>query len=199
MLRYIIMASVPMAFVAFAGTASAQSALSSCDPVTGLSANGSPCVELTPVDPGNIATPTGAAGGEQYDRLDTTTLGQTYECRTTDRANRQTGAGGALLIEDCGTPFGPGELGQLKPFYGTTGAPAPLPAPPAAPAPVIAAAPAAPVAAPPAFAPVTGVSAAGLGSTVLPFALIGAAGLVGVIALAASDDDDDNTTTTTTN
>jgi hypothetical protein len=201
MLRHIIFASVPLAFAAFAGTAGAQSALSSCDPVTGLSANGAPCVELTPIDPANINTPGAAEGSEQYARLDTSTLGQTYECRTADGGEQQFGRGGALLIEDCGEPLA---IGETKPFWGTTGTPTAVPTPiPAAPivpaAPVIVAAPAAPVvAAAPAFAPVTGIAAAGLGGAI-PFAVVGAAALAGIVAVAASDDDDSTNSTTGTN
>jgi len=177
-----------VAFAAFVGTANAQSALGGCNAATGLGSNGQPCVELTPLDPNRIVggSPE-ASGGEQYSTLDTSTLGQTYSCRQLDRTNNA-GQGGTLLFEDCGTPLTGSELGELKPYYGTTGAPAPAPvavAPPPPPPPVVAVAPP-----PPPPPPV--VASAGLGNTGLVAAGIGAAALVGLAIVALDDDDDDN-------
>jgi len=190
-----------LAFVAFAGSANAQS-LSGCNPATGLGPNGQPCVELTPLDPNRIVNVApGAAGEDQYSTLDTTTLGQTYACRQVD-ANSNAGQGGTLLFEDCGTPITSAELGELTPFYGTSGAPVPPPAPalapppppPPPPAPVIAAAPPPPPPPPP-VAPVVATPAAGLGNAGLIAAGVGAAALVG-LAIVALDDDDDSTAST---
>jgi len=134
--------------VAFAGmivSANAQTALSGCNATTGLGANGQPCVELAPLDPNRISNVSpGAIGGEQFRSLDVTTLGQTYECRELDGSGRGPQQG-TLLIEDCGAPLTLAELGQLQPFYGTTGPVAQPPsfvyAPPAPPSPPIAVAP----------------------------------------------------------
>jgi hypothetical protein len=122
-------------FAGTSGSANSQSVLSGCDAVTGLGANGLPCVELSPLDPNRISNVSlDADGGDRYGSLDITTLGQTYACREVDV--RAGGYGqGALLIEDCGAPLTYAELGPLKPFYGTTGAPTPLPPPTAAPVP----------------------------------------------------------------
>ena len=206
--------AVSVSFMAFAGTvgsASAQTALSGCDPATGLGQNGQPCVELTPLDPNRITNVAPGADGEnQYRPLDTTTLGQTYACREVNAAGG-TGPSGTLLIEDCGTPLTGAELGNLQPYYGTTGAPAPAPAPvpaPPPPAPVVAAAPPPPppplpplpapgpvvVAAP--TAPVA-VPAVGLGNAGLIAAGVGAAAVVG-LAIVALDDDDDSASATST-
>ena len=59
--------AVSVSFMAFAGTvgsASAQTALSGCDPATGLGQNGQPCVELTPLDPNRITNVAPGADGE---------------------------------------------------------------------------------------------------------------------------------------
>lgn len=203
MSRLIVIAASIVSFAALAGSsANAQSALSSCNPATGLGPNGQPCVTLIPKDPSAItAAPIGAEGGEQYGTLDTSTLGQTYECRQANANDVQSGVGGVLLIENCGPPA---QLSNVKPFFGTTGAPAPAPLPAApAPAPVAALppppppppAPIAVPAAPPVFAP---VQAAGLGGSIIPLA-IGAAGLAAVVGIAiAVDDDDDNSANSTT-
>ena len=201
MSRQAIIASLALALAAMTASANAQTALSSCNPVTGTTPSGAPCVELTPIDPASIVRPDGAPGGEQYDRLNTATLGQTYQCRSIDGRNPpQYGPGGALLIEDCGTPLSASEIGPLKPFYGTVGTPTPIPAPPQ----VVAALPPAPAPAPitvpapaPAFAPVNVAPAAGLSGLGLAAAGIGAAALVGLAAIALSDDDDNNSTGTT--
>lgn len=183
------------AFAAFAGAANAQSALGGCDATTGLGSNGQPCVELTPLDPNRIVGGApDATGGDQYRTLDTSTLGQTYACRQVDAANG-VGQGGTLLFEDCGTPLTGAELGELKPFYGTTGAPAPAPvytppppqpvvavAPPPPPPPPVIAAPAIPVAAP-------SLGFAGLGNAGIIAAGVGAAALIGIAAVALDDDD----------
>jgi hypothetical protein len=201
MSRTLIFSTGFVALAAFAGAASAQDVVSSCNPATGLSANGTPCVELTPVDPATITTTVSgdAIGADQYRPLDKSTLGQTYQCRTVDARNPQYGPGGALLIEDCGAPLSSAELGNLQPFYGSAGAPPP---PPPAPAPVVVAAPPpAPVVVPPAgpvFAPVPTVPAAGLGAAGLLAAGVGAAALAGIIIAVADDDDDDGSSSTTT-
>lgn len=131
------------------------------------------------------------AGGEQYATVDRTTLAHTHICPTG---------------VDCGPPV---ELSNVKPFYGSTGSPAPLPpaqpvpavAPQVVPVTPVAAAPTvitAPAAAAPAvYAPVGGVSSVGLGGSALVFGGLAAAGLAGIIALAASNDDDDAATATT--
>jgi len=187
------------AFAAFPGSANAQTALSGCNPATGLGSNGQPCVELTPLDPSRITdVAPGAAGEDQYGVLDTSTLGQTYACRQLDATGGGSG-GGALLIEDCGTPLTGSELGELKPYYGTTGAPAPTPVvaapppPPPPPAPVAVAPPPPPPPAPVAAAP----SAVGLGNAGLIAAGVGAAALIG-LAVVALDDDDDSASATGT-
>ncbi len=201
MLKHAVFAGFALTFAGVAFSANAQNALSSCDPVTGTTPSGAPCVELTPIDPGSISSPTGALDGDRYDKLDTSTLGQTYECRTIENRDRQYGQGGALLIEDCGAPLSPSEMGALKPFYGTVGAPTPTPVPVApTPTPIAALPPAPVLAAPvaaPAFAPVTATAAAGLGGIGLAATAIGAAALVGVVAVIAGDDDDDSTNSTT--
>ena len=197
-----------VAFASFAGSANAQSALSSCNPATGLGQNGQPCVELTPLDPSRISDVVpGADGSEQYERLDTNTLGQTYACRQLDPTSGGTG-GGQLLIEDCGAPISAAELGPLKPFYGTAGAPPPVPqptfvppAPPPAPVVTVAPPPPPPVIAPPpvpiATAPVA-LGSSGLGSAGLIAAGVGAVALIGIAAVALSDDDDSTNSTTGT-
>jgi len=188
------------AFATLPNSASAQSLQSSCNAATGLGANGQPCVQLTPLDPNRISNVSlGATGGEQYGTLDTSTLGQTFDCRELDAQNPASGTG-VILYENCGTPFTNAELGEFKTFYGTTGAPAPAPAPvPAAPTPVVysppPAAPAVVAAAPPAFAPVA-VAPTGLGGAGLIAAGVGAAALVGIAAIAIADDDDDSAPST---
>jgi len=109
-----VCAAAVVSFASFGGSAHAQS-LSGCNPATGLGPNGQPCVELTPLDPNRITNVApGADGEDQYRTLDTTTLGQTYACRQIDATSGASG-GGALLIEDCGTPITGAELGQLTP------------------------------------------------------------------------------------
>ncbi len=190
------------AFAVMQSPASAQSALSSCNPATGLSANGQPCVELTPLDPSRISDVSpGADGGDRYGRLDTTTLGQTYACRQID-SRTGGGQGGSLLIEDCGTPLTSAELGELKPFYGTTGAVAPPPPPP--PPPVAVAPPPPPPPPPlPAYVPppppvAVAAPAVGLGNAGLVAAGVGAAALIGIAIVALDDDDDSSSSTTST-
>ncbi len=95
----------------------------------------------------------------------------------------------------------PADLSNVQPFYGGT-ASAPVPAPAPAPAPAVVPATtvvqtAQAAAAPPAFAAVP-FQAAGLSNTALAAGAIGAAALVGLVAVAASSDDDDSSTTTTT-
>jgi len=188
------------AFAVMQSPASAQSALSSCNPATGLSANGQPCVELTPLDPSRISDVSpGADGGDRYGRLDTTTLGQTYACRQID-SRTGGGQGGSLLIEDCGTPLTSAELGELKPFYGTTGAVAPPPPPPPPPPPVAVAPPPPPL---PAYVPppppvAVAAPAVGLGNAGLVAAGVGAAALIGIAIVALDDDDDSSSSTTST-
>ncbi len=203
-----------IAFGAMPTTANAQTALSGCDPATGLGINGQPCVELTPLDPNRISNVSfDADGSSRFRPLDTSTLGQTYECRELNSAGQGLG-GGTLLIEDCGTPLTSAELGELMPFYGTTAppAPAPTPAPPPppqvvyTPPPPPAPVPVAPVVPPPlppippVAAPVA-IASSGLGNAGLIAAGIGAAAVIGIAAIALSDDDDDNnvSATTTTN
>lgn len=188
-----------VAFAAIPGSVNAQTALSGCDPVTGLGPNGRACVQLTPLDPNRIGdSPLGADGSDQYRRLDTATLGQTYACQ---EVNAQAGAsgGGTLLFEDCGTPLTSAELGNLQPYYGTVAAPAPPPPPPP-PAPVPVAAAPAPIAPLPPLAvaaPAPAIAPAGLGNAGLIAAGVGAAALVG-LAIVALDDDDDATASTGT-
>ena len=194
-----------VAIATIAGSASAQTALSNCNPVTGLGQNGQPCVELTPLDPNRIndVTP-GADGSDQYQRLDTTTLGQTYACRQRDARDITSGRSGRLLIEDCGAPISAAELGPLKPFYGTAGAPPPPPPPPPAfvppppPPPVVAVAPP-PVFIPPApvIAATPAIASAGLGNAGLLAAGLGAAALIGIAAVALGDDDDNDNSNAT--
>jgi len=144
-------------FAGSSGVASSQSVLSGCDPTTGLGPNGQACVELAPLDPNRISSVSlDADGSDRFRSLDVTTLGQTYDCREVDvRAGGY--SPGALLIEDCGTPLTAAELGQLEPFYGTTGAPPPptvasLPPAPVSPPPAVASLPTAPVSPPPTVA-----------------------------------------------
>jgi len=197
-----------VAFAAFAGSAHAQSALSNCNAATGLGQNGLPCVELTPLDPSRISdVAPDADGSEQYQRLDTNTLGQTYACRQLDGTGGGAGRG-QLLIEDCGAPISAAELGPLKPFYGTAGAPPPPPppqpvfVPPPQPAPVIAVAPPPPppVLIPPApIAPApVAIASSGLGNAGLLAAGLGAAALIGIAVVAIGDDDDSTNATTGT-
>ncbi len=194
-----------MTFITIPGTVNAQTALSGCDPTTGLGRNGQPCVELTPLDPNRISNVSfDADGSSQFRPLDTSTLGQTYQCRQLNGGGQGTG-GAALLIEDCGTPLTSAELGELKPFYGTTATPAPAPAPAPAPVvytppPVVVAAPVPPplppLAVPPVTAPVA-IASSGLGSAGLIAAGVGAAAVIGIAAIALSDDDDDDNTVNT--
>ena len=146
-------------FAGTSGSANSQSVLSGCDPATGLGPNGQACVELAPLDPSRISSVSlDADGSDRFSSLDVTTLGQTYDCREIDMIAGGYGQG-ALLIEDCGAPFTAAELGQLEPFYGTTGAPPPptvasLPTAPVSPPPTtVASLPAAPPASPPTVAP----------------------------------------------
>ncbi len=126
-------------------------------------------------------------GGEQYSTIDRSTLAHTHIC---------------MPGVDCGPAA---QLSNVKPFYGTAGAPPPPPppafiAPPPPPPPVIAVAPPPPVIvapAPIAVAPVA-IASAGLGSAGLLAAGLGAAALIGVVALAVSDDDDSSNSTTGT-
>lgn len=192
-----------VAFATIAGSASAQTALSNCNPVTGLGQNGQPCVELTPLDPNRINdVAPGADGSEQYQRLDTTTLGQTYACRQRDARDAAAGGRSQLLIEDCGAPISAAELGPLKPFYGTAGAPPPPPppafVPPPPPPPVVAVAPP-PVFIPPApvIAATPAIASAGLGNAGLLAAGLGAAALIGIAAVALGDDDDNDNSNAT--
>ena len=195
-----VFAASLVAFATSPGSAIAQTAISGCDPVTGLGPNGQRCVELTPLDPNRISSaPLGADGADQYRRLDTATLGQTYACREVDQQSGASG-GGTLLFEDCGTPFTSAELQNIQPFYGNVAAapppppPAPLPvAPPVPqaipPLPPIAAAPP-PVAAVP-------FASSGLGNAGLIAAGVGAAALVGLAIVAIDDDDDGGATVST--
>jgi len=129
------------------------------------------------------------AGGEQYATVDRTTLAHTHLC--------ETGI-------NCGPPA---DLSNVKPFYGSTGSPAPLPQPAST---VVATAPqvvttapqvvtvpqvvtqAAPVVAAPAiYGPVGNLGAVGLGSGALVFGGLTAAALAGIAVLAGSSDDND--------
>jgi len=181
---------------------SAAGGISNCGP-SGVGPNGRPCVALTPIDPNRVIdAPLDAEGADQYGRLDTSTLGQTYECESIEQA-QQEGDTIVALIEDCGEPA---QLAGFKPFYGTTGptpipasvpvpaAPLPAPVPPTVitPPPTVIAAPA--VAAPPVFAPVAVLPAAGLGSTGLVLAGLGALGFAGIAALASGSNSSTSTT-----
>lgn len=106
-----------------------------------------------------------------------------------------------LAGTNCGPPA---ELSNVKPFYDTAAvAPPPPPPPPAPvayippppPVPATVVVPAAPVATSYAAFP---FSTAGLGGSALAFGAVGAAALVGLVALAASDDDDTNSATSST-
>jgi len=179
---------------------SAAGGISNCDP-SGVGPNGRPCVALTPIDPNRVIdAPLDAEGADQYGRLDTSTLGQTYECESVEQA-QQEGDTIVALIEDCGAPA---QLANIKPFYGTTG-PAPIPAsvpvpaptvitpPPTVitPPPTVVAAPA--VAAPPVFAPVAVLPSSGLAPG-LVFAGLGALGFAGIAALASGSNSSTSTT-----
>lgn len=194
-----------LATLAFVDTAHAQTLNSGCN-ASGLGPNGQPCVELRPLDPNRFNnTSINAANADQFDRLDTRTLAQTYEClRPEDRATR--GAGnGVLLIEDCGTPLSAAELGPTKPYLGTTGQAAPAPTPqiaaaPPAPTPTVAATP--PATLPPAPAPIIPASTivtapagpvlasptvfSGISGAAVGAGLVAAAGLAAII-VATSD------------
>lgn len=130
-------------------------------------------------------------GGEQYSPIDRSTLAHTHICKPGI---------------DCGPAA---QLSNVRPFYGTAGAPTPpaivpasapvVAAPPPVfipPAPVVAVAPtpvlipAAPVLAAPAA-----VASAGLGNAGLIAAGLGAAALIGIAAVALGDDDDSGNAT----
>lgn len=198
MSKSLIFAASAVALTALASSVNAQSAFSGCDPATGLGPSGQPCVELIPLDPNRIAdAPVGAAGSDRFRRLDTSTLGETFECR---EANAREGRGGrgVLLIEDCGAPLTVGELGQLEPFYGTTGpvASAPTPIPASAPTVVVpspaASVPAAAGSALPPVGQIAGTTLAGTQTGFVPLLaaaapfIAGAAGVAGIAAAAAA-------------
>lgn len=130
-------------------------------------------------------------GGEQYSPIDRSTLAHTHICKPG---------------VDCGPAA---QLSNVRPFYGTAGAPTPpaivpasapvvlAPPPPVfvTPAPVVAVAP------PPVFIPATpvlaapaAVASAGLGNAGLIAAGLGAAALIGIAAVALGDDDSGNAT-----
>lgn len=197
--------------------------LSSCDPVTGLSASGGQCVTLTPAQVSGV-NPSSVTGNEGVDTLDPTSLGETYECNPAGSDNQAAGSGGSVLIEDCGAPL---TITQTEPFFYGGAAPAPAPLPPApAPATVTnvvtpaaqtvtqnvtsivtpsipAAAPAIPAAVvgPTVVAPAaaaagvasSAIAAAGLGGTQLLIGGLVAAAVVGG-AIAISDNDSSNNT-----
>lgn len=190
-----------VALTALAGMANAQSIQSGCNPVTGLGPDGLPCVELIPLDPNRIGEgPAGALGSERFRRLDTSTLGQTFECRELNgRQNDGLGQNGVLLIEDCGTPLTTAELGELEPFFGTTGptspAPNPIPAsvrpplpPTPAPAPIVTPTPSVL----PPVGEIAGTTLAGAQTGFVPLLaaaapfIAGAAGAAGIAAAAAA-------------
>jgi len=188
------------------GTVLAQEALSSCDPVTGLTPSGAQCVTLTPVDPTRYQTQIDGEGASGYRPVDVDELAETYECNRSDRREGYSG-GGTILIEDCGAPLAL-DPATFKDFVGYAGnappapvyaAPPPPPAPvyvaPPPPAPVYAAAPALP--APAVYAPLT-LASAGLGNAGLIAAGLGAAALAGIALVAFNDDDDDDDTSTAT-
>lgn len=181
---------------------SSQTVLSGCDAATGLGSNGLPCVELAPIDPNRISSVSfDADGSDQFRTLDVTTLGQTYACREVD-VNAGGNWQGSLLIEDCGAPLTGAELGQLQPFYGTTGSPPPLnvaslpPAPPPSVAPTLPSVPVISAPIPSSLPPVNQIASATLAAdtatgfvpliaAAAPF-IAGAVGVAGIAAAAAA-------------
>ncbi len=184
-----------------------QSVLSSCNPATGLTPSGQQCVTLTPVEPTRYQTQISGEGAQNYNPVNVGQLAETYQCNPSGANANASAIGGALLIEDCGQPLDLNPA-TFQEFVGYSGTPAPAPIvpasapvapPPVVPTPVapVAPAPIVAAAAPPAYAAVP-FQAAGLSNAALVGGALGAAALVGLIAVVANDDDDDSSSTTTT-
>jgi len=204
---------IGISYVGMPGSVSAQEVISSCDPVTGLTPNGSQCVALTRVDPTRFETRIEAPSN--YRPVNVSELAETYECNRSDAVGGPRNPNVVALIEDCGTPLQL-DPATFKEFVGYGGNPAPAPTPvytpPPAPAPVYTPPPApvytpppAPVAMAPAPPPViapappvyaaTPFSSAGLGSSGLIAAGLGAAAIAGIAAVAFSNDSDSTSST----
>lgn len=198
-------------YFAAMGAAAAQTALSSCNPATGLTPTGQQCVTLTRTDPTQYQTRITGQGASNYRPVNVGALAETYQC---DRSDPGTGYGTSvtLLIEDCGQPLDL-DPSTFEEFVGYSGVPTPAPIAPAPPPPMVMAPPVAPLpapvlpapvitapvmaaplfVAPPLAAPV--LASTGLGSTGLIAAGLGAAALVGIAAVALGGGSSATTTT----
>lgn len=210
MQRNMLMAFIASGFMfsPMAGVASAQTALSSCDPLTGLTPAGAQCVTLRENDPTRFDTPIQGEGASNFRPVDVQRLAKTYQCDTSDPLEAARGTGGVILLEDCGTPLDI-DPSTLQEFVGYAGNPAPTPVPanfttPLPPAqapvqpllaapqpPVVPTAPPLPSVAPPPVGQIAGASLAGAPAGFVPLLGIAApflatAGAAGAVAAAAA-------------